>query len=213
MFSEVYVLNQDNTRAKNPASGLDIKRRCLRFIPDGDKESIYVFYKQWEVGLDGSEVNPKEKSYFIKNTPAVFYPAKTIINQATYYVQGEVISPSREANGTEIKTPPTYYLEGEVMSNNEIAIGGELKTPAVYYSIGETIPAIIAVGGELKTPASISTGQEIETPATFAFDSWKGFQITTDMVGFTLENFFIDMQINPRLKYLPFNIPDEYNNN
>ena len=213
MFPEVFVLNEDNSIAINPSNGFQVRRRCMRFIPDGDNSSIYVYYKQFEVGLDNSIVNAQEKSYYIKNIPAVNYTTGSIITPPTYYEANEVIVPAHPAIGNEVKTPATYYLQGELMENNEIATGGELKTPAVLYGIGEIIPAIIAIGGELKSGVVISNGTEVNIPAVNAFDNWKNYQISSQMVGLTFEQFFVEMQINPRLRRLPVNVESDYNNN
>lgn len=118
MFQEVTVLNQDNTIALSPTTGLEVKRRCTSFDIRGDISFIYVYYDQWEVGLDNSKVNLKKKKYFVYNSQTVN-----------------------------------------------------------------------------------------------AFDAWKNYEITTQIVGLTLEQLFVDMQINPRLKSLPIDVSDNYNNN
>jgi len=141
MFTEVTVLNPDNTPATSLVTGLVVKRRCISFTPNGDKGFIFVKYLQWEVGLNNTETNIESKQYYIYNVPAV------------YYVQGEEISPGVIADGTEIKTP-----------------------------------------------------------AKPLFDEWKSFTITNQVVGLTLEQLFIEMQINQRLKTLPIDVAKMHNN-
>jgi len=141
MFTEVTVLNPDNTPATSPITGLIVKRRCEEFTPNGDKGFIFVKYWQWEVGLNNTKTNIEKKQYYIYNVPAVLY------------------------------------------------------------AIGEDM------GGGI-----LSNGTEIKTPAKPLFDDWKSFTITNQIVGLTLEQLFIEMQINERLKTLPIDVEKIYNN-
>jgi len=160
-FSIITVLDGNNQPALDPATGLQVKRQCVRFVPDGDITRLTIFYKQWLSGIDGSQVDVKEKAYYLYDAPAVYY------------------------TGNEIKTDATFYAEGEDMGGGVLANGGEVKTPPVYY---------------LNT--------DIKTAEKVVFSHWKNFTILQQFVGLTLEQLFIEMQINPKLKIMPINVVD-----
>lgn len=117
-FSEVTVKNQDGTDAIEAVTGLKCKRRCDGFFPNGTRRVLIVYYTQWLVGVNGEIKDSEDKTYYIYDSPDIYYSTR------------------------EIKTPATYYVAGEDMGGGVLAVGGEVKTPAIKYDGTEIkIPA------------------------------------------------------------------------
>lgn len=114
-------------------------------------------------------------------------------------------------DGSKIYSPPKNYYVYD--SENIYYSSREIKTPATYYEAGEDMGSgQIALGGEIKTPIVWHDGTEIKVPAKTNFTTWANYTITNEMVGATLEQLFIEAQINPRLQILPIDVENAYDN-
>ena len=87
-----------------PTSGLEMKRLYCNFVPQWDKKSIYVTYKEWLETPTGVKVKESFKGYYCNDIPATYYGVGEVKTPAVIIDIVEV-TPAVLYNGTEIKIP------------------------------------------------------------------------------------------------------------
>lgn len=121
-------------------SGLELKRQFCNFIPQWDKKSIFVTYKEWLETPTGFKVKESFKGYYCNDIDAIYYGVGEIKTPAVYDENSIEITPAELYEGTEVKTPAilkfTKWMEYVITPE---MVGAKLGFDVIIGSINYTL--------------------------------------------------------------------------
>jgi hypothetical protein len=93
----------DDVILKESRKGLTIGRRALGFHQDRRAKHVRVFYEQYLVTPDGSEVEHEPRTYLVKDQPATYHQKNAIKTPAVYSTtDGSIEEEAELYDGTEL---------------------------------------------------------------------------------------------------------------